>query len=140
MQSDSIAALLADYERSPAACVMGTAYKDDPTGLGRILRDAQGKFIGIVEHRDATPEQLKITEVNMSYYVFNCHDLFGILDRIRPNNQQGEYYITDAPGLLLAEGKEVRALPVLKPCESLGINTVDELKAAEDELQRMKVC
>jgi bifunctional UDP-N-acetylglucosamine pyrophosphorylase/glucosamine-1-phosphate N-acetyltransferase/UDP-N-acetylglucosamine pyrophosphorylase len=69
MQADSVSALLADYRRSPASCVMGTAHKEDPTGLGRILRDAQGKFLGIVEHRDATPEQLKITEVNMSYYV-----------------------------------------------------------------------
>jgi bifunctional UDP-N-acetylglucosamine pyrophosphorylase/glucosamine-1-phosphate N-acetyltransferase/UDP-N-acetylglucosamine pyrophosphorylase len=138
MQADSVSALLADYRRSPASCVMGTAHKEDPTGLGRILRDAQGKFLGIVEHRDATPEQLKITEVNMSYYVFNSRDLFAVLDQVRPNNKQGEYYITDVPGLLLVQGKEVRALPVLKPCESLGINTVDELKIAEAELNKMK--
>jgi bifunctional UDP-N-acetylglucosamine pyrophosphorylase/glucosamine-1-phosphate N-acetyltransferase/UDP-N-acetylglucosamine pyrophosphorylase len=137
MQSDSVAALLGDYRRRPAACVLGTAYKDDPGGLGRVLRDAQGKFVGIIEQRDATPEQRRITEVNMSYYVFHCRDLLGALDSIRPDNRQGEYYITDVPGLLAAQGKEVRALPVLKPCEALGINTLEELAAAEAELGRM---
>ncbi len=139
MQSDSVVALLTDYQRRPAACVLGTAHKDDPGGLGRILRDAGGNFVGIIEHRDATPEQRRITEVNMSYYVFNCRDLLGALDHIRPNNRQGEYYITDAPGLLAARGKEVRALPVLKPCEALGINTLEELAAVENELGKMNV-
>ena len=97
MQSDSVAALLAEYRRRPAACVMGTAYKDDPGDLGRILRDAQGNFVGIVEQRDATLDQRQITEVNMSYYVFDGRHLLAVLDEIRPNNRQGEYYITDAP-------------------------------------------
>ena len=137
MQSGSVAALLDDFRRRPAACVLGTAHKNDPGGLGRILRDGQGNFVGIVEQRDATPEQRRITEVNMSYYVFRCPNLLGALDDIRPDNRQGEYYVTDAPGLLVARGKEVRALPVLQPCETLGINTVEELAAAEAELSRM---
>jgi bifunctional UDP-N-acetylglucosamine pyrophosphorylase / glucosamine-1-phosphate N-acetyltransferase len=137
MQADSVAALLADYRRRPAACVLGTAHKDNPDGLGRILRDARGNFVGIIEQRDATPEQWQITEINMSYYVFDGRQLLGVLDAIRPNNRQGEYYITDAPGLLAAQGKEVRALAVLKPCEALGINTIDELAAVEVELRRM---
>jgi bifunctional UDP-N-acetylglucosamine pyrophosphorylase / glucosamine-1-phosphate N-acetyltransferase len=134
MQVDSVAALLKDFARRPAACVLGTVHKTDPGGLGRILRDAGGNFVGIIEHRDATPQQRQITEVNMSYYVFDCQDLLGALDKIRPNNRQGEYYITDVPGLLTAQGKEVRALPVLKPCEALGINTLEELAAVEAEL------
>jgi bifunctional UDP-N-acetylglucosamine pyrophosphorylase / glucosamine-1-phosphate N-acetyltransferase len=137
MQADSIAALLDDIRRKPAACVLGTAKKDDPGGLGRILRDESGKFIGIIEHRDATPEQRRITEVNMSYYVFNSRDLLGVLDQLRRTNQQGEYYITDAPGLLVAQGKEVRALPVLKPCEALGINNIDELATVELEMRKL---
>jgi bifunctional UDP-N-acetylglucosamine pyrophosphorylase / glucosamine-1-phosphate N-acetyltransferase len=137
MQAESVAALLDDYQQHPAACVLGTAFKDDPDGLGRIVRDANGKFLGIVEYRDATPEQRQITEVNMSYYVFNSRELFSVLDQIRPNNRQGEYYITDVPGLLIAQGKEVRALPVLKPFESLAINTVAELAAVEAELIKM---
>lgn len=136
MQADSVAALLADYAHRPSACVLGTAHKDDPDGLGRILRDAAGNFVGIVEQRDATEAQRRITEVNMSYYVFDCQAMLGALGQIRPDNRQGEYYITDVPGLLVAQGKYVRALPVLKPCEALGINTLDELAAVEAELKK----
>jgi bifunctional UDP-N-acetylglucosamine pyrophosphorylase/glucosamine-1-phosphate N-acetyltransferase/UDP-N-acetylglucosamine pyrophosphorylase len=135
IQADSVRALLEDYERKPAACILGTAHKDEPFGLGRIVRSADGQFSGIVEERDATEEQRQITEVNMSYYVFRCPDLLGALEEIRPDNCQGEYYITDVPGVLLKEGKAVRALPVLKPCEVLSINTVDELKTVEAAMQ-----
>ena len=72
----------------------------------------------------------------MSYYVFDCRDLLPALDHIRADNSQGEYYITDAPGVLVAQGKEVRALPVLQPCESLSINNVDELAAVEAEMSK----
>lgn len=138
MRAESVAAMLAEYARRPAACIIGTAHKDNPTGLGRILRDDRGNFLGIVEHRDATEEQLRITEVNMSYYVFRGPDLLAALDHLRPNNRQGEYYITDAPGVLASQGKEVRAVPVLKPCETLGINTLDELAVVEEEMQRLR--
>lgn len=135
IQADSVRTLLDDYDHKPAACILGTAHKDDPFGLGRIVRDAHGQFAGIVEQRDATEEQKRITEVNMSYYVFRCPDLMGALEEIRPDNSQGEYYITDVPGVLLRQGKPVRALQVLKPCEVLGINTVDELKIVETAMQ-----
>jgi len=138
MQSRSIAALLAEYGRGRPACILGTAHKQDPSGLGRIVRDPAGRFLGIVEHKDATPEQLRITEVNMSYYVFDCRELLPALDHIRADNSQGEYYITDAPGVLVSQGKEVRALPVLQPCEALSINNVNELAEVETEMRRMK--
>jgi bifunctional UDP-N-acetylglucosamine pyrophosphorylase / glucosamine-1-phosphate N-acetyltransferase len=138
MQAESIAGLLAEYARRPAACVLGTAHKADPAGLGRIIRNSRGEFQAIVEHRDATQEQLRITEVNMSYYVFDCRDLLSTLGDLRPDNRQGEYYITDAPGLLASRGKEVRAVPILKPCESLGINTLDELAIVEQEMRRLR--
>ena len=131
MESTSVAALLAEYDRRPAACILGTAYKEDPTGLGRIVRDANGQFEHIVEEKDATDEQRRITEVNMSYYVFDCRELLDALGQLRTDNAQGEYYITDCPGVFMAAGKEVRALPVLKPHEALGINTVEELAVAE---------
>jgi bifunctional UDP-N-acetylglucosamine pyrophosphorylase/glucosamine-1-phosphate N-acetyltransferase/UDP-N-acetylglucosamine pyrophosphorylase len=137
-QADSIERLLAEFERRPAACILGTAHKENPHGLGRIIRDADGRFSAIVEEKDATDQQRRITEVNMSYYVFNCCDLLPALDEIRADNTQGEYYITDAPGLMVSQGKEVRALDVLHPCESLGINTVDELAVAEATLLEMQ--
>ncbi len=97
MQSDTIAALLAEYRRKPAACVIGTALADNPEGLGRVIRDKDGNFLGIVEHRDATPSQRQIREVSMSYYVFDCQTMLDALDLIRSDNDQGEYYITDLP-------------------------------------------
>lgn len=134
-QSDSIAALLKDFEETKPACILGTLIHDDPTGLGRIVRDSDGKFTGIVEHKDATEEQLAINEVNMSTYVFDCQKMLGALDRITDDNRQKEYYITDVPGIMLSDGEDVRALPVLKPVEALSVNTVEHLKAVEEALK-----
>ena len=69
--------------------------------------------------------------------MFNCRDLLGALDKIRADNAQGEYYITDCPGVLLAEGKDVRALAVLQPCEALSINNMEELALVEDAMRAM---
>ena len=137
MQSDSIRRLLAEFDDARPACVLGTAIKEDPAGLGRIVRDAKGNFQAIVEEKDATPAQKQLREVNLSCYVFNGPDLLRALERIRADNAQGEYYITDCPGLLLADGKDVRALPVLKPCEALSINNIQELAAVEDAMRQL---
>jgi bifunctional UDP-N-acetylglucosamine pyrophosphorylase / glucosamine-1-phosphate N-acetyltransferase len=134
MQADSIAALLAEYQRRPAACIIGTAFAENPEGLGRIVRDKDGNFLGIVEHRDATDAQRQIKEVSMSYYVFDCQIMLDALDYIRPNNDQGEYYITDLPRVMHSRGLDVRAVPVLKPCEVLAINSMQELAIVETEM------
>lgn len=138
MQTDSIQALFDEFDRQHPACILGTGYKEDPTGLGRIVRDAAGRFEGIVEERDATPEQHRIREVNLSCYVFDAAELLAALGQLRADNSQREYYLTDVPAVLLATGKRVEALPVLKPCEALSINTVDELAAVEAEMKRMR--
>jgi bifunctional UDP-N-acetylglucosamine pyrophosphorylase/glucosamine-1-phosphate N-acetyltransferase/UDP-N-acetylglucosamine pyrophosphorylase len=137
MQSDSIRTLLAEFDRSRPACILGTGTKHDPRGLGRIVRDGNAKFVGIVEEKDATPEQKQIHEVNLSCYVFNCRDLLDALDGIRSDNAQGEYYLTDCPAVLLAAGKRVVALNVLKPCEALSINTMEDLVAVEAAMREM---
>ena len=137
VQRDSIAQLLELYQRERPACILGTVIKDDPYGLGRIVRDAAGAFRGIVEQRDATAEKQQIREVNMSTYVFDCRALLAALEQLTDANEQREYYLTDCPGLLLSAGKDVRALPVLKPCEALSINTPAELAAAETEMRRL---
>jgi bifunctional UDP-N-acetylglucosamine pyrophosphorylase/glucosamine-1-phosphate N-acetyltransferase/UDP-N-acetylglucosamine pyrophosphorylase len=138
MQSSSIAALLQEFESSNPACILGTLLHDDPTGLGRIVRDADGKFTGIVEHKDASEDQLKINEVNMSTYVFDCQKMLAALDKLGNNNNQNEYYITDLPAIMLAAGEDVRALPVLKPIEALSVNTVEHLAAVEQAMNEMK--
>jgi bifunctional UDP-N-acetylglucosamine pyrophosphorylase / glucosamine-1-phosphate N-acetyltransferase len=136
-QPESLRAVLHEFKQSGAAAVMGTLHKTNPAGLGRIVRDAEGRFAGIVEEKDATDEQKRITEVNMSTYVFSCHELLHALDKIDNSNRQKEYYLTDCPSVLLREGKDVRALPVLKPCEALSINTVEELEIVAAEMRKM---
>lgn len=131
MRPESIARLFEDYEREPASCILGTRDAQNTDGLGRILRDSAGNFIGIVEHKDASEEQRRIAEVNMSYYVFNCRDLLATLGELNADNAQGEYYITDCPGLLVKRAKRVRALKVLQPCEALSINTPEDLANVE---------
>jgi bifunctional UDP-N-acetylglucosamine pyrophosphorylase/glucosamine-1-phosphate N-acetyltransferase/UDP-N-acetylglucosamine pyrophosphorylase len=106
---------------------LGTGHKANPTGLGRIVRDGAGNFLGIVEEKDARDEQRQITEVNLSCYVFEARELAWSLDQIRNDNRQGEYYLTDCPGVLLAAGKRVLALDIMAPDEALSVNTPEEL-------------
>ncbi|TVS17277.1 MAG: glycosyl transferase family 2 [Planctomycetaceae bacterium] len=135
IQADSVRQLLDEYRSGHPACILGTLHKPEPDGLGRIVRDDSGQFLGIVEQKDATPEQLEITEVNMSTYVFHGPDLIESLKKLGTDNRQQEYYLTDCPGILRAEGKDVRALAVLRPCEALSVNTLEELAVVEDELR-----
>ena len=137
-QSSSLRSLLDVFEKEKPGCVMGTLIVDDPTGLGRICRDADGEFSAIVEHKDATETQRAVKEVNMSTYVFDCKSLLPALEQLQSNNAQSEFYITDCPGIMKNAGQSVKALPVLKPCEALSINNLADLKAAEDEMERMK--
>lgn len=139
VQINSLKQLLDEFDRTRPACILGTLHKDDPTGLGRIVRDDSGEFSGIVEEKDATDDQRKITEVNMSTYVFHAPDLLDALAKLSNENRQGEYYLTDCPGIMSSEGKDVRALPVLDPCEALSINTINDLKSVEDEMRRLGV-
>lgn len=131
LQADSVAALIAESKARQAACLLGTVRRDDPTGYGRIIRNAAGDFTAIVEEKDATPEQRAVKEVNVSTYVFSASELLSALDQLRADNSQREYYITDCPAILLAAGKPVAALNVLKPREALSINSPEELAQVE---------
>jgi bifunctional UDP-N-acetylglucosamine pyrophosphorylase/glucosamine-1-phosphate N-acetyltransferase len=131
----SVTGLLDAFTARAAACLLGTAVTADPTGLGRIIRDDHGRFLGIVEHRDATAEQRTIREVNMSTYVFDARGLLRALDRLTPDNAAGEYYITDCPGILRHEGHVVEAVACLDPSETLSVNTPEQLAAVAAALK-----
>jgi bifunctional UDP-N-acetylglucosamine pyrophosphorylase/glucosamine-1-phosphate N-acetyltransferase len=137
LQPASVRTLFAEFAARQPACLLGTALKENPAGLGRIVRDPRGQFAAIVEEKDATPEQRRIQEVNLSCYLFRAADLLMALEQLRADNAQGEYYLTDCPGLLQRAGKTVEALCVLQPCEALSINNPDELAAVEREMERM---
>ncbi len=72
----------------------------------------------------------------MSTYLFDVRDLLAALDRLHNDNRQGEYYITDCPEILKSDGKDVRALAVLQPCEALSVNSKDDLEIVEAEMRR----
>lgn len=130
-----LADLLARQRQDQAACLLGTAIVPDPTGFGRILRDSAGRFLRIVEDRDCTAEEKRITEVNPSCYVFDMPGFWEALDQVGTGNVQGEYYLTDVPQLLEAMGRKVVALPVLDADDILGVNTRQHLAQAHAILQ-----
>jgi bifunctional UDP-N-acetylglucosamine pyrophosphorylase/glucosamine-1-phosphate N-acetyltransferase/UDP-N-acetylglucosamine pyrophosphorylase len=129
LRPESVTGLLRRFAELQAACLLGTAVTTDPTGLGRIVRDATGAFVGIVEEKDASPDQRGIREVNMSTYVFEARALLHALSRLNNANAAGEYYITDCPGMLLAEGRVVDAVACLDQSETLSVNTPEQLSA-----------
>jgi len=120
-----------------------TADVTDPQGYGRIIRKESGsggnEIAGIVEHRDASAEQRTITEINTSIYVFNSPLLFEALAKVRNENVQAEYYLTDVIGILSAEGKKVGVWKSPEADELLGINTRQEI-AYTDRAMRRKKC
>lgn len=137
IQPTSIRKVAEEFERGKWSCLLGTLLKDDPTGLGRIVRGSDGRFEKIVEHKDATPEELQNKEVNMSTYMFDCDSLCWALSQLSNNNAQGEFYLTDCPEILRRDGRKVDAIPALQPCESLSINTIDELSLVEDKMREL---
>ena len=138
LRPNSIRKLLELFQQEQSACVIGTVKRDDPTGYGRVIRSEDGEFLGVVEEKDATDEQRAIREVNVSTYLFDAAELLFALEQLTDQNAQSEYYITDCPAVLLAAGKRVSAHMVLEPCESLGINSMDELRAVEAAMQRLE--
>ncbi len=137
IQATSLQSLLDHFNKTKPALLLGTLKKDNPEGLGRIVRDESGAFTGIVEHKDATEEQRTITEVNMSTYLFHTPDLLDALGKLSNDNAQKEYYLTDTAKLLCQAGRPVEAIAVLKPCESLSINNPEELKLVDQTMRSM---
>ena len=137
VQPDSLRELLARFEATRPSCLLGTLLVDDPTGLGRIVRDDAGAFVDIVEHKDADASQRAIREVNMSTYVFDSQRLNWALGQLKDENAQREYYLTDCPRILKAAGDAIDAAAVLRPCESRSVNTPEELEVVEGEMRRM---
>ncbi len=137
IQPSSIGKLVEEQRQNAWSCLLGTLLKENPTGLGRIVRDADNTFERIVEQKDASPDQLRIKEVNMSTYLFDGPALHWSLSQLTNDNAQGEYYVTDCPEILKNGGHPVNALPVLQACESLSINTIDELSLVEAKMREM---
>ncbi len=121
-----------------AATVL-TAIVDDPAGYGRVIRSNDGKFIEIIEHRDADESQLEIAEINAGIYVFDAAHLRVALGKVGSHNAQGEKYLTDVAAELLQEGKKVQALAVSDNWLIAGINDRVQLSEVAAELN-YRIC
>jgi bifunctional UDP-N-acetylglucosamine pyrophosphorylase/glucosamine-1-phosphate N-acetyltransferase len=128
--------MLETQRRSNAAATLATSVIPDPMGYGRIARDSANRFQAIVEHKDATPEQRAIREVNPSYYCFRARPLFEMLSRLDNKNASGEYYITDVFGLLLKNGERVEVIDAVPPEDVLSINDPQQLAEVDAILRR----
>ena len=131
LRAASLRRLLEDQRREQAACVVGTATTEQNEGLGRIVRDASGEFLRIVEQKDATPEERAIQEINTGCFAFHGPDLLEALSQVRTNNQQGEYYLTDCAEILRSMGRRVIASCCFDIAEAMGVNTVEQLAEVE---------
>lgn len=132
----TLAALVAHHRDSDAACTVLTARMPDPTGYGRIVRGRDARLVRIVEQADTTPEEAEIDEVNTGIFCFRRSLLSPALRRIRPDNAQGELYLTDVVAVLAEAGHKVTALAADDPDETHGINDRVQLAAAEAELRQ----
>ena len=130
LKTSTLRALVTLFRKTKAALALTTTNVDQPAGYGRIVRDATGRVTRIVEHKDATAAEREITEINCGIYCADATLLMAALKKIRPNNAQREYYLTDAVHALIAKGLPVVALNHVDTAEVLGVNTRRELAAA----------
>lgn len=127
LTAETLRALVATHVEGGYAATVLTASVPDPTGLGRIVRDADGRVQRIVEHRDATAEERTIAEINSGMFVFDAKHLRAMLDRLTTDNDQGQEYLTDVLGLLVDAGHPVAAMVAPDYRETLGCNDRVEL-------------
>ncbi|MGH8271682.1 MAG: bifunctional UDP-N-acetylglucosamine diphosphorylase/glucosamine-1-phosphate N-acetyltransferase GlmU [Gammaproteobacteria bacterium] len=136
LEAATLAPLAAAAGRDEFA-VLSARYPD-PTGYGRILRNASGEAVGIVEERDADADQRAIAEVNTGVIAAPIERVRKWLPRIGNDNAQGEYYLTDMLALAASDGVSVKAIEAADAAATRGINTRIELAAAETELRRRR--
>lgn len=131
LEKSTLAGFLRFHRESGASATVMSAEVEDAAGYGRILRDDNEDLLGIVEHKDATPEQREIGEYNSGMFCFESDILFSALERIDTTNVQGEYYLTDIMGILRSDGRRVAVFKIDDADEVMGINDRDQLEMAE---------
>jgi bifunctional UDP-N-acetylglucosamine pyrophosphorylase/glucosamine-1-phosphate N-acetyltransferase len=136
IRAETLKGFIDKHKSSRAACSVLSVRLENPTGYGRIVRDGAGKFVRIVEQKDTSPVEQQIKEINAGIYCFAAPKLFAALERVKPANKQGEYYLTDVPQILLSDGEQVNVYLHGDAREVSGINTRAELAEFENLLRR----
>lgn len=126
--------LLDQHRREGNACTLMAGVVDDPGAYGRVIRSETGGFARIVEAKDCTEAEAQVREINAGVYVFRSRDLWRSLTTLRPDNAQGEYYLTDAPIWLVKQGERVGVCAACTEEELLGVNTLEQLQQVEEIL------
>jgi bifunctional UDP-N-acetylglucosamine pyrophosphorylase/glucosamine-1-phosphate N-acetyltransferase len=131
----SITELVELHRSKGNAGTLVSTHLDNPTGYGRIVRD-RGELVGIVEQKDASTEEREIQEVNAGVYIFDAQKLSHALTKVTTQNAQGEKYLTDVIGLLIASGESVSAHQIHDQWLVAGINDRVQLGEVGAELNR----
>lgn len=140
-QPSTIAKVLRQAAQTKSTLTLATVDFTDPHfdavffAYGRIVRNAAGQLVKIVEQRDATDSELKISECNPSLYCFDRAWVFRVLHQLKNDNSQHEYYLTDLLGLAIGQGQSVETVAVTDWREALGVNTLEQLHLTEKLLQ-----
>lgn len=131
--------LYAEHTAARAAATVLTSIMPEPAGYGRVIRDPAGQVVKIVEHKDASPAELAVPEINTGIYCFEAGLLLTALDSLTCNNSQGEYYLTDVIAILNNQGNKVWAVPADDYRDTLGINSRVQMAQAEGIIRRRKL-
>lgn len=138
IKRSTVEALCSQHQREGNSCTLLSCVSEQRLPFGRIIRDYQGKVSAIREHKDCTPEEREIKELNVGLYVFDSAKLTAALGKINSNNAAGEYYLTDVPKIMLDSDEKVGAYQTDDESELWGVNTIEDLRAVEEILRRTK--
>ncbi len=131
LSEKTIRAFLTSHRKSGCALSILTALVKNPFGYGRIVKDKQGKFLKIVEEKDASEDVKKIKEINSGIYCGKAGNLFDALGKIDNKNAQKEFYLTDVAGIMRKKGGKINIFRIKESSEVMGINSVSELEEAK---------
>ncbi len=131
IKKETFEALVKKHFEENSDCTILTGTTDEPLDYGRIVRDSSGAFLKLVEHKDCSGKERRIRELNSGVYVFKAPLLLGALSKLSCSNAQKEYYLTDVPVILRAEGRKVEICLREMGNELLGVNTPEQLLLAE---------
>ena len=135
IQPETFRLLMETHQNSGNGATVLSAIMENPTGYGRLVRNNAGELIEIIEEKDASDDIRKIREINTGTYVFECPEIFDILKNIKSENKQNEFYLTDAVSIFRKRGIPVGSVAVKNTDESLGANSIEDVKLIENKMK-----